>query len=218
MAKPLSSPKPLSGLRVTLKSLQAAGNMEDSSRGWEAIAEEFIAARSDIGSDVVRQWSQRLRPRGEVVDIGCGSGAPVSQALVEEGFTVFGIDASPTLLSMFRRRFPEAPAACETVQSSNFFGQKFDGAVAIGLLFLLSEEDQGKLIEKVGQMLCPHGRFLFSAPREQCAWRDLQTGQLSLSLGSVEYQRQLACAGMQLEHMYIDRGGNHYFDAVLLAR
>ena len=189
--------------------------MEGSHRSWEAIAEEFIAARSDIGSDVVRQWAQRLRPASEVVDIGCGSGAPVSQTLVEAGFMVFGIDASPTLLSMFRRRFPEAPATCETVQSSNFFGQKFDGVVAVGLMFLLSEEDQWKLIEKVGQALRPGGRFLFSAPRAQCEWSDLQTGQPSSSLGEVEYQRLLACAGMHLEHIYVDGGGNDYFDAML---
>ena len=96
--------------------------MEGSHRSWEAIAEEFIAARSDIGSDVVRQWAKGLRPGSEVVDIGCGSGTPVSQTLVEAGIMVFGIDASPTLLSMFRSRFPESPATCEMVQSSNFFG------------------------------------------------------------------------------------------------
>jgi cyclopropane fatty-acyl-phospholipid synthase-like methyltransferase len=191
--------------------------MESSHRSWEAIAEEFIAARSDIGSDVVRQWAKGLRPGSEVVDIGCGSGAPVSQILSEAGFMVFGIDASPTLLSAFHRRFPEAPATCETVQNSNFFGRKFDGAVAVGLMFLLSEQDQRKLIEKVGQALRPSGRFLFSAPRSRCEWSDVQTGQPSLSLGAVEYQRQLACAGMHLEDIHVDGGGNHYFDAWLLA-
>jgi|SRR5450830_498491 len=189
--------------------------MEDSSGGWEAIAAEFVAARSDIGSEVVRRWTNCLRPGSDVMDIGCGSGAPISQTLVEAGFAVFGIDASPTLLSMFRSQFPEAHAACETIQSSAFFGQKFDGAVAVGLLFLLSEEDQRKMIEKVGQALRPGGRFLFSAPRAQCEWRDVQTGQPSLSLGEVEYQRLLAGAGMHLNNIYVDEGGNHYFDAAL---
>lgn len=187
--------------------------MEGPHRSWEAIAEEFVAARSDIGSDVIRQWAQVLKPGSEVLDIGCGSGVPVSQALVDAGLAVSGIDASPTLLAMFSRRFPGAPAACETVQGSNFFGQKFDGVVAVGLLFLLSEGDQRELIEKVGQALRPGGRFLFSAPRGRCEWNDLQTGQPSLSLGAVEYERQLASAGMHLEKIHVDDGGNHYFDA-----
>ena len=56
----------------------------DPSRGWDAIAQEFIAARSDIGAEVVRRWARRLPSGGAVVDVGCGSGAPVSVVLVEE--------------------------------------------------------------------------------------------------------------------------------------
>ena len=62
---------------------------------------------------------------------------PISQILIGAGFAVSGIDDSPTLLSMFVQRFPQARAACETVQSSTFFGQQFDGAIAVGVMFLL---------------------------------------------------------------------------------
>ena len=188
-------------------------SVDDAASSWEAAAAEFVAARSEIGSELVMQWARCLKPGSAVVDIGCGAGVPISQILIDAGFAVCGIDASPTLLSMFAQRFPEARAACETVQSSTFFGQQFDGAVAVGLIFLLSEDDQRKLIEKVGQVLRPGGRFLFSAPRVQCEWRDLQTGQRSCSLGETEYQRQLARAGMHLQNIHVDEGGNHYFDA-----
>ena len=183
-------------------------------RRWEAIAMEFVAARSTIGSDVVRQWAKNLRPGSDVVDIGCGSGAPVSQVLVDEGCCIFGIDASPTLLSMFKRRFPAAPAACEPVERSLFFSQKFDGAVAVGLLFLLPEEAQRSLIKKVGTILKPDGRFLFSAPQDPCEWPDRQTGQVSRSLGMATYERLLRDAGLRLERCYFDEGGNHYVAAV----
>lgn len=185
----------------------------DPSEGWDAIAADFMAARSDIGSDVVRQWAKNLRPGGEVVDIGCGSGVPVSLALVTAGFKVYGIDASPTLLAAFRHRFPEAPTACEAAQDSNFFGRQFDGAIAVGLLFLLAAEDQQKLIARVGQALKPGGRFLFSAPRNPCEWQDLQTGRQSQSLGEEKYQRLLAAAGMPFIDSYVDEGGNYYFQA-----
>lgn len=191
--------------------------IDDPSGGWEAIANDFIAARSDIGSEVVRHWTKNLRPGGDVVDIGCGSGAPISLTLAAEGFEVFGIDASPTLLSMFRRRLPGAQSACEAAQSSTFFGRKFDGAIAVGLMFLLSEDDQRKLIDNVARALKPGGRFLFSAPRNPCEWTDLQTGRPSLSLGEMTYQRLLADAGLVLMNNYVDEGGNHYFEAALSA-
>ncbi|MGZ5201546.1 MAG: class I SAM-dependent methyltransferase [Telluria sp.] len=189
--------------------------IDSTSNGWESIAAEFVAARSDVGSDIVRKWAAHLRVGGDVLDIGCGSGVPISSTLKEEGLQVFGIDASPTLVSMFRRRIEGANAACETVQESSFFGRTFDGVVAVGLMFLLSEDDQRKLIGKVGKALNPGGRFLFSAPRQHCMWNDLQTGQPSLSLGKEEYERLLAGAGMQLLDTCVDEGGNHYFDAVL---
>ncbi len=187
----------------------------DRSNGWEAVAQEFIAARSDIGSSVVRQWARSLPARAEVVDIGCGSGAPMAIALAEEGCSVFGIDASPTLLAAFRQRLPAASAACETVQGSSFFGRKFDGALAVGLIFLLSEREQRELILRVANALHTGARFLFSAPREPSAWNDLQTGQPSRSLGEQHYLRLLAEAGFTLLTVHVDEGGNHYFDAVL---
>ncbi|MGV7208039.1 class I SAM-dependent methyltransferase [Oxalobacteraceae bacterium A2-2] len=189
--------------------------MHDPSAGWESVAADFMAARSSIGAGVVRRWAACVRPGGEVVDIGCGSGVPVAVALVEQGLKVAGIDASPTLLSAFRARFPGAPAACEAAQDSALFGRKFDGAVAIGLLFLLAEQDQGKVIRSVGRALNPGGRFLFSAPRVPCAWNDLQTGRPSISLGEAGYQRLLAEAGMRLVDIHVDEGGNHYFDSTL---
>ena len=186
---------------------------EDRIDGWENVAMAFAAARSDIGSDVARQWAKGLPPGGDLLDLGCGSGVPIASTLVAEGLTVFGIDASPTLVSLFRQRLGGARAVCETVQDSAFFGRTFDGVVAVGLMFLLPEDEQGKLISKVGNALKPGGRFLFSAPRQPCEWKDMQTGQHSLSLGENAYRRLLAGAGMRLMTTYMDEGDNHYFDA-----
>jgi SAM-dependent methyltransferase len=202
---------------MTPRARSAKSKLIDPSGGWEAIAADFIAARSDIGSGVVKQWSKSLRPGGDVIDIGCGAGAPISVALAEAGFAVFGLDASPTLLAAFRRRLPGATAACEAAQDSTFFGRQFDGAIAVGLIFLLLEDDQRKLIDRVGQALKPGARFLFSAPRDPCEWEDLQTGRPSRSLGEATYQRLLAAAGMRLMNSYLDEGENYYFDAVKFA-
>ena len=182
--------------------------------GWENVALTFADVRSDAGRDVVRRWARTLPSGGEVLDVGCGSGFPVSSTLADEGLTVFGIDASPTLVSMFVRRFDHAHAACETVQDSTFFGRTFDGILAIGLMFLLSEEDQVKLINKAGKALQAGGRFLFTAPHQNCEWKDVLTGQRSVSLGTTDYERLLAGAGMQLLGTCMDEGDNHYIEAV----
>ena len=81
-------------------------------------------------------------------------------------------------------------------------------------MLLLSEDDQRKLINKVAEALGPGGRFLFTAPHQKCEWKDVLTGQRSVSLGKAQYERLLDEAGMHLNNTCMDEGGNHYFGAV----
>ncbi|NBB53456.1 methyltransferase domain-containing protein [Rhizobium sp. CRIBSB] len=189
----------------------------DPSHGWNAVAAAFMDARSDVGTDVVRHWARQLPVGGQVVDIGCGTGWPVAAALMADGFAISGIDASPVLVSEFRRRLPLAEVACEPAQTSPLFHRTFDGAVAIGLMFLLPPADQRQIILGVGGALRPAGRFLFTAPRQPCSWSDRLTGRASVSLGEDAYGRLLAEAGMTLCGHHTDAGDNHYFEAVRIA-
>lgn len=185
----------------------------DPTRGWEAVAGKFMEVRSDIGADVILHWTRHLRPAASVLDIGCGSGVPVSEVLASRGFELFGVDASPTMLSAFRHRFPKATTACEAAESSILFGRQFDGAVAVGLMFLLPENSQCNLIARIARALNPDGRFLFTAPAIPCEWLDTLTGQPSRSLGLEEYERLLANAGMHIVDTCVDAGENHYIHA-----
>ncbi|HET7621638.1 MAG TPA: class I SAM-dependent methyltransferase, partial [Gemmatimonadaceae bacterium] len=153
--------------------------MSDDSNGYEAIAAEFIAVRGSpsvsrpaIGARTVREWIRTLRPGGTALDLGCGSGYPITQLLVEAGLQAYGVDASPSMVAAFRTRFPDVPVECNDVTRSDFFGREFDGVVAWGLLFLLRPEAQAQLIDKVGHGLVRGGQFLFTAPRELCEWPD----------------------------------------------
>src|SRR5215472_3451005 len=87
----------------------------DRSNGYESIAAEYIAGRGTggtLGASHVRRWASEL-PRGaEVLDLGCGTGVPISQALMESGLAVYGVDASPSMIAAFRRRFSDLPAEC----------------------------------------------------------------------------------------------------------
>jgi SAM-dependent methyltransferase len=133
---------------------------------------------------------------------------------MDDGLIVYGVDAAPTLIAAFRSRFPQAPAACEPVETSRFFERTFDGVVAVGLMFLLPADVQRALIRKVATALRPGGRFLFTAPVQRCSWADLQTGRESRSLGGGAYRTLLANVGFTLVGEDVDEGGNHYYDAV----
>lgn len=187
----------------------------DHSAGWNAVADQFMTVRSEIGAALVRSWARSNLPSSSaILDIGCGSGVPIAQALLEDGFTVCGIDASPSLISAYRRNLPDMPAACEPAQDSTFFNRTFVGAVSIGLMFLLNPGDQRKLLGNVASVLEPGGRLLFSAPREVCRWSDTLTGRTSMSLGADAYAAHLERVGLSLARCHSDEGGNNYYDVV----
>lgn len=187
----------------------------DPSNGYEAVARDFMAIRSKspIGTETVRSWASSLEPEAMILDLGCGNGIPISEALVNDGYTLYGIDASPTLIRSFREHFPDLKVICEPVETSNFFELKFDGVVAWGLIFLLSESVQTELIHRVSTILNPGGQFLFTSPEAGCTWTDRLTGKESRSLGAEKYERLLASAELSLTGNKTDEGDNYYYYA-----
>jgi 2-polyprenyl-3-methyl-5-hydroxy-6-metoxy-1,4-benzoquinol methylase len=186
--------------------------LSDKSNGYEEVADRFMSSRNPrIGVVTVREWSQALPPRSSILDLGCGHGVPISQTLIEEGFAVYGVDASMKLIAAFRKRFPNAPAECSAVENSELFRRTFDGVVAWGLMFLLPADLQSIVIHKVARALNPGGTFLFTSPKESVTWRDALTNHESISLGAEQYQHILRTEGLVLVAEQTGEGYNHYY-------
>lgn len=186
-----------------------------SATAYETHAQEFLAARdaSNVGADIVSRWAGSLPAGTDVVEIACGGGYPVSRALVEACVNLWAVDSSPTLLETFRARFPDVPTRCSLALECDYFERKFGAAVAIGLLFLLGESEQVALIHRVSDILLPNGRFLFTAPIQVAAWRDITTGHESRSLGEARYVQALERAGFRVIGTHVDEGESNYFEA-----
>lgn len=184
----------------------------DKSNGYEEVAKLFMSERDSLaGVSTVRQWSRTLVRGSSILDLGCGHGVPISQALIEDGFTVYGVDASASLMESFRKRFPSAHAECSAFEDSAFFRRTFDAVVAVGLMFLLHPDAQCLLIRKVQQALNSNGHFLFTSPKEKCAWQDILTHRESVSLGAQCYREVLHAEGLILVGEMLDEGNNHYY-------
>jgi 2-polyprenyl-3-methyl-5-hydroxy-6-metoxy-1,4-benzoquinol methylase len=190
----------------------------DKSNGYEEIASIFLSRRgqnvSGVGASVVADWSRTLADGASVLDLGCGTGVPITQTLIKRGFEVYGVDASASMIAAFRARLPTTPVECAAVEDSNFFGRTFEGVVAWGLFFLLDAEDQRRLIAKVAAVLPSGGRLLFTAPSQICSWTDVMTERTSISLGHDAYRNALEAEGMSLVGTQRDEGENHYYFAL----
>lgn len=184
----------------------------DFSNGYEAVAAQYVKARSaTTGVEVIKSWLSTLPAGGMVLDVGAGDGAPLTEVVCGAGFDVFAIDASQTLVDHFRRRLPSVPIKCEAVETSSFFDRSFDGILAVGLVFLLPEKAQVDFIKKAADALRPGGRLMFSAPIETGTWNDVLTGRVSTSLGEEAYRSLIEMSGLSLVETCVDEGGNNYY-------
>ena len=197
----------------------------DCSNGYEAISNEFLVRRGNrdtrsnaIGVQEVRTWAKSLPRDSSVIDLGCGPGFPLTVVLIEEGLQAFGVDASPTLVAAFQRNLPGTPVLCESVLESTLFNRTFDAALSVGLIFLLTADEQQRLIQRFDEILKPCGRLLFTSPARSGTWLDAMTGLESVSLGATRYRELLADAGFSVVDEYEDVGQNHYFEAMKIHR
>jgi len=187
----------------------------DSTSAYEKHAQNFLQCRdtSKVGVQVVNRWALSLRPSAEVIEIACGGGDPVTRTLVNAGLKLWAIDSSPTLITVFKDRFPDIPAQCATVLESDYFRRKYDAAISIGLIFLLCERDQIKMLGRVSEILRPGASFLFTAPVKVGTWADANTGHACISLGRDVYENALEQSGFRVVRHYADSGENNYYEA-----
>ena len=63
----------------------------DKSNGYEKVAARFFEHRehdvNQVGASAVRTWTESLVPGSAVLDLGCGSGIPISKVFIEAGMT-----------------------------------------------------------------------------------------------------------------------------------
>lgn len=188
----------------------------DSAAAYETHAREFLRNRdsSPIGSQVVDSWARSLSSGASVIELGCGGGYPITRILDQAGLRLWTVDSSPTLAAEFHARFPHIAIECARVQESSFFEQQYDGAIAVGLVFLLPESEQSALISNIARILVPGGRFLFTAPIETGSWIDSNTGLTCWSPGQKVYEEYLISSGFRKITTFADAGANNYYDVV----
>ena len=84
----------------------------------------------------------RLVPPGAtILDLGCGMGEPIAAYLLNRGFSVVGIDSSPSMIRLCRERFPESEWIVTDMRRLDL-SLTFDGLLAWDSFFHLTADDQ----------------------------------------------------------------------------
>jgi len=127
-------------------------------RGREAIVRSFLARRG-----------RRLR----VLDVGCGTGH-LAAHLINDGYSVVGLEPDPTALAYARRRIPEAVSgdACRLP----FPDASFDVVIATDVLEHIP--DDSAAASEIRRVLRPGGWAILTVPAMPLLWgpQDIRLG------------------------------------------
>ena len=135
---------------------------EDLGEDFDRIFAFRVARTAEDADDV--EAALRLPKGSRILDLCCGSGR-VSLELARRGYVLTGVDLSPSLLEVARRR-----AEAEGLRVRWFrrdmrrlgFRARFDGVVNLFNSFGYFEdpEDDARVLQEVVRALKPKGRFL----------------------------------------------------------
>lgn len=108
-------------------------------------------------------WLQtQLSPASRVLDIGCGTGKPVTTTLTGLGHAVTGLDVSSEMVRLARLAAPSATIEQTDVRFYEAEAGSYDAVCAFFALFHMPRSAIRATIEKVHRWLKPGGVFVLA--------------------------------------------------------
>jgi len=97
-----------------------------------------------------------LPPGAEVLELGCGAGVPVTQALAER-CRVIGVDISAAQIELAERYVPDATFIQADMAALEFAPGSFDAVVAFYALTHVPRDEHAALLGRIATWLRPGG-------------------------------------------------------------
>lgn len=143
---------------------------------------------------------------GDVLDIGCGSGVPITRHLCRRGYIVTGVDSAPEMVAMFEKNVRGQPAFVAAMRDLKL-ERRYAGILGWDSFFHLSPADQRRMIAIFRAHAAPGAALMFtSGTHEGTAIGELEGEPLyHASLSQTEYRAHLSAYGFQLlQHVVED--------------
>lgn len=97
-----------------------------------------------------------------ILDLGCGSGQPIAEYLINNACQVTGVDGAPSLIKVARQTFPEQTWIAADMRKLPALA-KFNGLIAWHSFFHLKPEDQRPMFEAFGHLCLPGAPLMFTS-------------------------------------------------------
>jgi SAM-dependent methyltransferase len=151
-----------------------------------------------------RAWLDRflghVRPAGTVLDLGCGTGEPIARYVLDSGFSVVGVDSSPSMIEMCRERFRDSEWIVADMREVTL-GRRLDGILAWNSFFHLNADDQRGMFPRFASAALPGAPLMFTSGTAEGEAIGSWCGEplYHASLAETEYEMLLTSNGFSVE-------------------
>jgi SAM-dependent methyltransferase len=193
---------------------------------YDRIAAEFNSARVSESDALLAPLMAALPAGAIVVDLGCGTGVPITRTL-SQAHTVIGVDFSSGQIALARKQAPRAHLIQADMARCAFRPASLDAVVSFYAIFHLPLLEHAPLISRVNEWLKPGGYLMATlSPARQEGYTEEYFGaemywsNLSLS----EYRALLLANGFEIldegvvSHGYTDEGARPEHHPLVFAR
>ncbi len=175
-------------------------------RGYDRMANRYAswsrAIQDEPRGRLIDEFVKNLGDRARVLDLGCGSGIPSTQALARR-YRLVGVDASQAQIKRARRNVPQAEFIHSDFMELDLPTASFEGVVALYSVSHVPRDEHAALFAKVHQWLVPGGLFLATLGAEDSPdWTGTWLGEQMFfsSHGADTNRNLLRAAGFDLDH------------------
>lgn len=131
---------------------------------YNAIATEWDAARRSFsGSEqrYVETLLDGLPVPASILDVGCGTGRPMAEYVLERGHRITGIDQSEDVLAIARERFPQATWVHSRIEDYQCDGA-CDAVICWDSIFHIDRAHHERILTGLFRSLRPGGRIMLT--------------------------------------------------------
>lgn len=166
-------------------------------RAWTELRGNFLYEKAWLD-----HFLALIPQHSEILDLGCGSGKPIADYLIQHDHKITGVDSSDVMIEMAQQHFPEQhwlQADMRTVE----FDQKFNAILAWDSFFHLTPNDQRQMFRQFARFAQQGTVLMFSSgPSHGEAIGDLFGDALyHASLAPEEYRALLKQSGFKVIKM-----------------
>lgn len=127
--------------------------------GYNTCAAAYEQARRATLHPEIKWFKKQLPNRAPVLDLGCGSGLPVTRELAKR-FVVTGVDISAEQIRRARQNVRHAEFIHSDIMALDFPAASFAGVVALYAIFHLPRGEHERLFRNLRRWLRPGGLLL----------------------------------------------------------